>query len=154
VTSVTADRISINSETVLGLPGVRVRLNRRHHTEMTGLTVCETRWAAIISSFEGKHDELLEEHPDCTEELALLRTGLQTIGHLIHVSPPANGNGRPWKELVAKAEAERAVLCKHLEGKALFTAMLRLYAATHRELRDSVVSANLQPSEEFREQRR
>jgi hypothetical protein len=121
---------------------------------MTGPTVCETRWAAIISSFEGKHDELLAGHPDCSEELALLRTGLQTIGQLIRVSPPANGNGGLWKELVARAEAERAVLCKHLDGKALFTAMLRLYAATHREMRDSVVPANQQPNEEFREQRR
>jgi hypothetical protein len=29
------------------------------------------------------------------------------------------------------------VLCKHLEDKALFTAMLRLYAVIHKEMRDS-----------------
>jgi hypothetical protein len=39
---------------------------------MTGPTVCETQWAAIISSFEGKNDELLAGHPDCSEELDLL----------------------------------------------------------------------------------
>jgi hypothetical protein len=43
-----------------------------------------------------------------------------------------------WKELVAKSEAERRVLCKHLEGKALFTAILRMYAA-NRELRESLL---------------
>jgi hypothetical protein len=32
--------------------------------------------------------------------------------------------------------------------------MLRLYDATHREMRVSVVPANLQPSEDFQEQRR
>jgi hypothetical protein len=86
--------------------------------------VCETRWIKIISSFEGNHNDLLEAHPDCSEALALLRKGLQTIGQLIHISPPANGNGVVWRDLIAKAEAERVVLCKHLDGRVLFTAML------------------------------
>jgi hypothetical protein len=45
-----------------------------------------------------------------------------------------------WQELLTKAEAERAVLCKHLDGKALFLAVLRMYAAIHGELRDSLVT--------------
>jgi hypothetical protein len=108
---------------------------------MTGTTVCETRWVNIISSFEGRHNDLLEGHPDCSEELAHLRVGLKTIGQLIHVSPPGNGNGVVWKDLIARAEVKRVVLWKHLDGKALFTAMLRLYAALHRELRDSAQPA-------------
>jgi hypothetical protein len=140
---------------VLGLPGVRAEtLEKLRIHNMTEPRVCESRWAKIISSFEGKHNNLLEAHPDCSEELALLRTGLQTIGQLIHISPPANGNSREWKELVARAEAERVVLCKHLDGKALFTAMLRLYAALHRELRSSILPAQQTSTEEFREQRR
>jgi hypothetical protein len=59
-----------------------------------------------------------------------------------------------WKELITRAETERAVLCKHLDGKALFTAMLRLYTALHRELRHSVLPAEHKSTEEFREQRR
>jgi hypothetical protein len=59
-----------------------------------------------------------------------------------------------WKGLVAKAEAERVVLCKHLDGKALFTATLRLYAALHRELRATILPARQTSTEEFREQRR
>jgi formamidopyrimidine-DNA glycosylase len=58
-----------------------------------------------------------------------------------------------WKELIARAEAERTVLCKHLDGKALFTAMLRLYAAIHREMRGSF-RPEQQQTEEFRQQRR
>jgi hypothetical protein len=106
---------------------------------MAELTLCEARLAKIIAPFEGRHAELLEEHPDCSEELALLSTGLHTIKQLIHISPPINGNGAVWKELITRAENERAVLCKHLGGKALFTAMLRLYAALHRELRYSLL---------------
>jgi hypothetical protein len=120
---------------------------------MTELTVCETRWSKIISYFEKNHSELLG-HPDCSEELALLRTGLHAIGQRIHISAPVNGNGAVWKELIARAEAERAVLCKHLDGNALFTAMLRLYTAIHREMRDSVLPAQQQSTEEFHEQRR
>lgn len=65
-----------------------------------------------------------------------------------------NGNGTGWKDITAKAEAERSVLCKHLEGKALFTAILHLYASTHSELRGSLQPDNQQNNEEFREQRR
>jgi hypothetical protein len=36
-------------------------------------TVCETRWAAVVSSFERKHAELVERHPDCAEDITLLQ---------------------------------------------------------------------------------
>jgi hypothetical protein len=42
-------------------------------------TVCETRWAAVVSSFERKHEELVERHPDCAEDIALLQKALTTI---------------------------------------------------------------------------
>jgi hypothetical protein len=60
---------------------------------MSEPTLCEARLAKIITSFEGRHAELLEEHPDCSEELSLLSTGLHTIKQIIHISPPVNGKG-------------------------------------------------------------
>jgi hypothetical protein len=38
-----------------------------------------------------------------------------------------------------KSEAERTVLCKHLDVKAFFTAILRLYSPIHREMRESLL---------------
>jgi hypothetical protein len=94
---------------------------KRNHTniktdEMAEPSLCESWWAKILTSFEGRHAELLEAHPGCSEELTL------TIKQIIHNSPPVNGNGAVWKELITRAEIERAVLYKHLDGKALFTA--------------------------------
>jgi hypothetical protein len=86
---------------------------------MAGPTVCETRWGEILTSFNNNHDDLIASHPDCTEELGLTRTVLLTRGQRIHISLAVNGNCAVWKELVAKAETERTLLCKHLEGKAL-----------------------------------
>jgi hypothetical protein len=117
-------------------------------------TACETRWKAIESSFHENYEELNEKNPDCQEEIELIKRGLRTIGQLIHTSPSVNGNGRVWKELIMKAEAERIVLSKHLDGKALFTAVLRLYAATHREMRESLLPEETETPEGFREQRR
>jgi hypothetical protein len=67
-----------------------------------------------------------------------------------------NENGAVWKGLITRVETERAVICKHLCGKALYTAMLRLYTALHNELRDSVlpVPADHNSTEGFREQKR
>jgi hypothetical protein len=45
---------------------------------------------------------------------------------------PFKGNN--WKQLTEKAEVERKILYEHLDGKALFTGVLRLYGAIHREL--------------------
>jgi hypothetical protein len=56
--------------------------------------------------------------------------------------------------LVTRAEAERAVLSKHLDGKALFTGMLRLYAAIHREMTSTLQSEQVESEQEFREQKR
>jgi hypothetical protein len=59
-----------------------------------------------------------------------------------------------WEQLVAKAEAERTVLCKHLDDKALFTGILRLYAAIHREMNATLQSGQVESQMKFREQKR
>jgi hypothetical protein len=98
-------------------------------------------------------EQLTGEHPECVETIRLIRSGLISTGKLIHISPRVNGNGAEWKQIITRAEDERAVLCKHLEGQALFTGILRLYAALHLELHDYLKKEE-DPSEEFREQRR
>jgi hypothetical protein len=117
-------------------------------------TVCETRWKEVLNCYENKHDELLAGHPDCREEIGLVLTAIIKIGQLIHTSPPVNGNGAVWKELVARAEAEITVLSKHLDGNALFTGILCLYAAIHREMAATLQTKQVETEEEFREQKR
>jgi hypothetical protein len=112
--------------------------NSRGTTAMAGPTACESRWSEILASFQRNVDKLTGEHPECIEDIRLIHSDLITIGQLIHISPRVNGNGAEWKQIITGAEAERAVLCKHLEGQTLFTGMLRLCAAIHRELRDSI----------------
>jgi hypothetical protein len=63
-------------------------------------------------------------------------------------------NGAAWKAIITKAETERVVQCKHLEGKALFTGMTRLYAATHAELSSTLKPEEVEAADEFCEQRR
>jgi hypothetical protein len=132
------------------------RSEARATAEMAGPTACGKRWADILSSFERNLGDLVTLHPACVEEIRLIQAGLITIGQLINDSPRANGNSTAWKEITTRAEAERAVLCKHLEGKALFAAILRLYATTHTELRGALLplQEQVEPTEEFREQRR
>jgi hypothetical protein len=108
---------------------------------MAAPTVCEQRWREILNSFENKYDELIAGHQDCQKEMGLVRTAIIKIGQLIHISPPINGNGAVWNELVTRAEAKRTVLSKHLDGKALFTG---LYAAIHREMTSTLQSEQVE----------
>jgi hypothetical protein len=107
--------------------------------ELVGPKQCETRWHLVLASFDKQHKTIKINNPDATEEINLVRTELVKIGQLIQTSPPQNGNGVTWKRLVDKAENEKNVVCKHLDGKALFTGIMRLYAAIHRELEDSLL---------------
>jgi hypothetical protein len=56
--------------------------------------------------------------------------------------------------LVTKAEAERTELSKHLDRKALFTSILRLYVAIHREMTSTLQSEKVESEQDFREQKR
>jgi hypothetical protein len=103
---------------------------------------------AVLPSFDKQHETLIGNNPDAAEEINLIRTGLVKMGQLIQTSPQQNGNGATWKRLVDKAEDEKSVLCEHLDGKALFTGMLRLYAAIHREMEDSLLPECTQGKEE------
>jgi hypothetical protein len=96
------------------------------------------RWWEILASFQRNLDILSGQHPECIEDIILIHSDLITVGQLIHISPRVNGNGASWKKIITLAEAQSSVFCKHLEGKALFTSMLFLYAVTHRELSDSL----------------
>jgi hypothetical protein len=100
--------------------------------------------------------DLLSKHQDTIEEIRLIQTDLITIRQLISISQRVHGSGAAWEEIKTRAVAERILLCKHVEGKPLFTAMLRLYAEAHSELRDSLQPEpqQMEPTEEFREQRR
>jgi hypothetical protein len=125
--------------------------------EMTGTIVCETRWSKTLASFDKHHGELVTAYQGAEEDISLICAALVQIGTLIRNSPAKNGNGAAWKELTTKAETEKMVLCKHLEGKTLITAILRLYAATHREMVETlvqVVEDAPETKEEFCEQRR
>jgi hypothetical protein len=121
-------------------------------------TACACRWNDIRASFERHRNELAENYPDAVEEIGMIHTARIKFGQLIRASPPINGNGAAWKQLTAQAERERAVVCKHLDGKPMRTAMRRLYAATFSEMTETAVVEPAQhthsPEEEFREQRR
>jgi hypothetical protein len=59
-------------------------------------------------------------------------------------------------KLANKAEAEKAVVCKHCEGKALYSyaGLLHLYAEIHREIKETLLWEQAKSNEEFYEQRR
>jgi hypothetical protein len=40
-----------------------------------GPTQCETRWRAVLASFEKQYETLIANNPDATEEIKLIRQG-------------------------------------------------------------------------------
>jgi hypothetical protein len=66
------------------------------------------------------------------------RASLVQIRQRVQNSPKVNGNDTKWKQLAERAEADKHSLCKFLDGQALFTGLFRMYAATYREMRDSL----------------
>jgi hypothetical protein len=121
---------------------------------MAGPIAFESQWDEIRASLERHRDDFTASYQEAWEEAGLIHTALVKIGQLIQSSTLNNGNGAAWKRLPLHAESEKAVLSKHLDGKPMLTAILRLYTATFREMSESAVQEPTQPNEKFHEQRR
>lgn len=91
-------------------------------------TAGEARW----TSRKRHQGALITAHLDTGEEIGLVHTALIKTGQRVRNSFRANGDGPLWKELTNKSEAKRTILCKHLDGKALFTRLRRLCSVVHR----------------------
>jgi hypothetical protein len=63
------------------------------------------------------------------------------IGQLVQNSHKMNGNGTNWKQLSDRAEAERHIIRKFLDGHALLASMFHMYVATYSQMRDSFQSS-------------
>jgi hypothetical protein len=72
-------------------------------------------------SFEGQHDSLLKNDAEAAQEIKIIRTTLIIIRLLVQTSPKISGNGSAWRHLADRAEAERSIIHKLLDGKVLFT---------------------------------
>jgi hypothetical protein len=44
-----------------------------------------------------------------------------------------------WEQLADRAEAEKAVLCEHYKGKALYAGLQHFYAEIHREMNETLL---------------
>jgi hypothetical protein len=101
---------------------------------LSGLMQCETRWHAVLASFDEQYEVLMVDHADARKEIDSVRAAIVQIGQLVQKSPKMNGNGAKWKELANRAEAVSNAPCKHMGGKALFAGLLHLYAAVCKEM--------------------
>jgi hypothetical protein len=65
----------------------------------------------VTASFDKEYIALIAHNSDAKMETDLVLTA----------PPQVNGNGAVWEQLTDTAETEKSVLCKHLDGKSLFT---------------------------------
>jgi hypothetical protein len=84
----------------------------------------------VLAPFDERYEKLMADHPDAKKEVNLVRATIVQIGQLVQNSPEVNGNGAKWKHLADRAEADRHMLCKLLDGWALFTGLFHTYPAT------------------------
>jgi hypothetical protein len=70
------------------------------------------------------------------------------IGQLVQNLPKVNGNGAKWKQLADRVEANRHTLCKFTAGQTLFISIFHMYAATYKEMRDSLQPSSMELGQE------
>jgi hypothetical protein len=68
----------------------------------------------------------------------LVRDSIVKVGQPVPNSPKVNDSDAKWKQLTDRAEAVRHTLCKLLDAQAPLTGLSHVYAATHKEMRDSL----------------
>jgi hypothetical protein len=95
----------------------------------------------VLASVGERYEKLIADDPDAKKEMDLVRASMVQTGQHVQISPKVNGNGAKWKQMADRAEADMHTLCKFIHGRALFTGLFNIYAATCKEMMDS-----LQPS--------
>jgi hypothetical protein len=98
----------------------------------------------MLSSFHERYEKLIVDHPDAKKEMDLVRASTVKIGQLVQNSPKVNGNGAKWKRLDNRTQADGRTPCKFLDGQALFTGLFHTYAATCKEMRDSLQPCSME----------
>jgi hypothetical protein len=95
---------------------------------MSWPTQCKTRCSAVLASFDRQYEALIAKYSGAKMEMGLVQTALVETGKLVQKSSSLNENDVICKQVTDRADAEKSTFCKHLDGKALFTGMLHLYA--------------------------
>jgi hypothetical protein len=94
--------------------------------------------------FHERYEKLIADHPDAKKEMDQVRASIVQAGQLVQKSPKVNGKGADWKQLADRAEADRHTPCKFLDGHALFTGLFHMYAATYKEIWDSLQQSSME----------
>jgi hypothetical protein len=102
----------------------------------------------VLASFDEGYEKLIGDHQDTKKEMDLVRGSTVQIGQLVQNSLKVNGNGVEWKQVADRADADRHTLCKFLDGQALFTGCFHIYAATYKEMKDSLQPSSMKSGQE------
>jgi hypothetical protein len=95
----------------------------------------------VLALFDERYEKLIADRPDAKKEMDLVRVSVVKVWQLVQNSTKVNGSCAKWKQLEDRAEADRHNVGKFLDAEALFTGLFHMYAATYKEMGDS-----LQPS--------
>jgi hypothetical protein len=106
---------------------------------LVGPTQCEAQWHSVLASFDKQHKTLIANNPDATQERNLVLTLLVKIGESFSDLSAAEWQHRQLETADQQSAENENILCKHLDGKALFTGMLLLRSNTQEVERQSPV---------------
>jgi hypothetical protein len=107
-----------------------------------------TFWQVLLPVFEIVQEKLIAGHPDAKMEIDLIRDTLLQICQLVRSSPNNNANELKLEQLTDTAETEMKTLAKYVEGKALYTSLLKLYSSVYKEMRDLVQANSTETNQE------
>jgi hypothetical protein len=71
----------------VGLSGLYKRQISDSTNGALSLSLSEIKWSGMLSSFERQHDSLLENNPDATQEIGIIRSTLIKIKELVRHPP-------------------------------------------------------------------
>jgi hypothetical protein len=91
---------------------------------------------STVAVFEVWYEKLITDHPDAKTEIDLIQDTLLQICELVCNSPNRNANELKLEQMTDTATTEMETLSKYVDGKALYTGLLKMYSSVCKEMRD------------------
>jgi hypothetical protein len=112
------------------------------------VTKCKLEWLVLLTVFDEEYETLIVVHPEAKMEIDLVVATLVKISQFLRNSSEANVSGEKLEQLTHDVQREMKILCHHTDGREMFTALFRLFAAVYTEMRNSLQANDMEANQQ------
>lgn len=102
----------------------------------------------LLISFDNEYEVLIAVHPEAKVQIDMIGAILVEISQFLRNSSEETFDGEKWEKFLEEIKLETKILYRHMNGQALFDALLHLFSTVYEEMRDSLQAISVEANQE------